>query len=59
MFQEDEGVLSDGYWAEFFLLKPDKLSLQRRLEALSADDLLHFQVCELNVWPWTTLTVIA
>ncbi|MCJ1381536.1 hypothetical protein MMC17_004647 [Xylographa soralifera] len=40
---EDDHSHSEGFWSEFFLLRPDKASLQRRLEAVSADDLLHFQ----------------
>ena len=40
--QEDQEH-SEGYWAEFFLLKPDRKTLNARLEALTADDLLHFQ----------------
>jgi hypothetical protein len=44
-WQEDEEVeKSDGFWEEFFLLKPDRLSLKKILDDLSADDLLHFQV---------------
>ncbi|KAI9697298.1 MAG: hypothetical protein M1836_004862 [Candelina mexicana] len=33
----------EGFWQEFFLLKPDKTSLRRVLADLRADDLLHFQ----------------
>ncbi|MCJ1315581.1 hypothetical protein MMC15_000901 [Xylographa vitiligo] len=40
---EEDHSHSEGFWSEFFLLRPDKASLQRRLEAVSADDLLHFQ----------------
>ncbi|KAI9717069.1 MAG: hypothetical protein M1812_005004 [Candelaria pacifica] len=41
----DEGdtETSDGFWQEFFLLRPDKASLRRLLADLSADDLLRFQ----------------
>lgn len=43
--QDDEDVAySDGFWGEFFLLRPDKTGLQRRLDELTADDLLHLQV---------------
>ncbi|KAL8945700.1 MAG: hypothetical protein Q9222_007800, partial [Ikaeria aurantiellina] len=35
--------LADGFWREFFLLRPDKASLRRRLDSLSVDDLLHIQ----------------
>ncbi|KAL8955859.1 MAG: hypothetical protein Q9193_006434 [Seirophora villosa] len=41
--EEDQIPLSDGFWQEFFLLRPDKSSLQRRLDSFSADDLLHIQ----------------
>lgn len=34
---------SEGFWKEFFLLRPDKPSLQRRLETIDADDLLQIQ----------------
>ncbi len=34
----------EGYWRELFLLKPDKATLQKILNQLSADDLLHLQV---------------
>ncbi|KAI4130019.1 MAG: hypothetical protein LQ338_001953 [Usnochroma carphineum] len=33
----------DGFWQEFFLLRPDKTSLRRRLNRLDADDLLRIQ----------------
>lgn len=42
--EEDQIPLSDGFWQEFFLLRADKSSLQRRLDSFSADDLLHIQV---------------
>ncbi|KAI4117452.1 MAG: hypothetical protein LQ345_002317 [Seirophora villosa] len=42
--EEDQIPLSDGFWQEFFLLRPDKSSLQRRLDSFSADDLLHIQI---------------
>lgn len=42
--QDDEDYAdSDGFWGEFFLLKPDKSALERRLEAITTDDLLHIQ----------------
>ena len=42
--QDDEGYAdADGFWGEFFLLNPDKASLQRRLEALTTEDLLQLQ----------------
>ncbi|KAL8706895.1 MAG: hypothetical protein Q9225_007896, partial [Loekoesia sp. 1 TL-2023] len=37
---------SDGFWREFFLLKPDKASLRRRLDGINADDLLQIQVVD-------------
>ncbi|KAL8992387.1 MAG: hypothetical protein Q9188_007600, partial [Gyalolechia gomerana] len=46
LFQTDgneSAELSDGFWKEFFLLRPDKSSLQRRLEKIDADDLLQIQ----------------
>jgi hypothetical protein len=36
--------LAEGYWSEFFLLKPDKPSFQKKLDSVDAEDLLHFQV---------------
>ena len=45
--QEDENLAdSDGFWREFFLLKPDKLRLKQRLNDLQPDDVLHLQVCQ-------------
>ncbi|KAL8710731.1 MAG: hypothetical protein Q9220_004749 [cf. Caloplaca sp. 1 TL-2023] len=41
--EEYEFSLGDGFWREFFLLRPDKASLRRRLNSLSVDDLLHIQ----------------
>ncbi len=47
--QEDEDLAySDGFWGEFFLLRPDKAGLQQRLDELTADDLLHLQVSILD-----------
>ncbi|TAQ90089.1 hypothetical protein B7494_g1605 [Chlorociboria aeruginascens] len=40
---EDDNEKSEGFWKEFFLLKPDKATLQRILLQLSPDDLLHLQ----------------
>lgn len=43
--QDDEDLAdSNGFWREFFLLRPDKSGLQQLLESLHADDLLHLQV---------------
>ncbi|KAI9868281.1 MAG: hypothetical protein M1830_005662, partial [Pleopsidium flavum] len=41
--REEEHVKPEGFWREFFLLPPDKASLLRILEELSADELLHYQ----------------
>ncbi|KAM0806194.1 hypothetical protein BDR22DRAFT_827971 [Usnea florida] len=42
--QEDEDLAySDAFWGEFFLLRPDKAGLERRLNGLTTDDLLHLQ----------------
>ena len=47
--QEDEDLaFSDGFWGEFFLLRPDKAGLQQRLDELITDDLLHLQVSILG-----------
>ena len=47
--QDDEDLAySDGFWGEFFLLRPDRAGLQRRLDELTADDLLHLQVSTLE-----------
>lgn len=45
LFREDEEDydLSEGFWQEFFLLRPDAASLKRILGYLGADDLLHLQ----------------
>lgn len=43
--QDDEDhEKTEGYWREFFLLKPDKATLQQLIQDLSPDDLLHLQV---------------
>lgn len=42
--EESEEEKSEGFWREFFLLKPDKASLQRTLNETDANDLLHIQV---------------
>jgi hypothetical protein len=43
---EDTGdaVPSEGFWREFFLLKPDKQRLYDILEPMTAFDLMHMQV---------------
>ncbi|OCK88623.1 DUF1741-domain-containing protein [Cenococcum geophilum 1.58] len=45
LFREDEEDydLSEGFWQEFFLLRPDAANLKRILGYLGADDLLHLQ----------------
>ncbi|TVY73372.1 UPF0668 protein-like [Lachnellula suecica] len=40
---EDDNEKSEGFWREFFLLRPDKATLQRILDELSPNDLLHLQ----------------
>ncbi|EOD48884.1 hypothetical protein GTA08_BOTSDO07757 [Neofusicoccum parvum] len=40
----DDHEHSEGFWQEFFLLKPDPPSLRRVLQSLSADAMLHLQV---------------
>ena len=35
--------LSDGFWKEFFLLRPNHAKLQRRLDQISPAELIHFQ----------------
>ena len=42
--QDDEdSVDAKGFWEEFFLLRPDRPRLERQLDRLTADDLLHLQ----------------
>src|SRR4051794_37347018 len=41
---EDDNEKSEGFWKEFFLLKPDKPTLHKILSGLSPDDLVHLQV---------------
>ncbi|KAF2732028.1 DUF1741-domain-containing protein [Polyplosphaeria fusca] len=43
LFREDEDDvdLSEGFWEEFFLLRPDFAGLRRLLRSLGPDDLLH------------------
>ena len=40
---DDRPADSDGFWEEFFLLRPDKVRLEERLEGLRTDDTLHLQ----------------
>ena len=45
LFAEDEETEKpEGFWQEFFLLRPDPASLRKMLDDLTAEDLLHFQV---------------
>lgn len=46
--EEEDSAISDGFWREFFILKPDRSRLQGKLENLSATDLLHLQVLRQN-----------
>ncbi|KAK5451645.1 hypothetical protein LTS15_007905 [Exophiala xenobiotica] len=39
----EDAVPTEGYWREFFLLKPDKQRLYNILEPMTAFDLLHMQ----------------
>lgn len=45
---EDETLPSEGFWRELFLLKPDKRRLSDILDPLTANDLLHIQVCRIR-----------
>ena len=41
---DDEDVdLSDGFWEEFFLLRPEHAALKRTLRDVAPDDMLHLQ----------------
>ncbi|KAM7208176.1 protein of unknown function (DUF1741) domain containing protein [Naviculisporaceae sp. PSN 640] len=41
----DDGTeKSEGFWREFFLLKPDRASLRQILDEIRPDDLLHFEL---------------
>ena len=41
---QEDVALSDGFWREFFLLKPDTRRLRIKIERLSADQMLLLQV---------------
>lgn len=45
LFKQDDDDLpySDGFWGEFFLLRPDRAGLERRLDGLNTYDLLQLQ----------------
>jgi hypothetical protein len=40
----EDAVPSEGFWREFFLLRPDKQRLYEILEPLNAFDMMHMQV---------------
>lgn len=40
----EDAIPSEGFWSEFFLLKPDKQRLYDILEPMTAFDLLHMHV---------------
>ncbi|KAL9032550.1 MAG: hypothetical protein Q9180_006437, partial [Flavoplaca navasiana] len=40
---DPEHEFDNGFWKEFFLLRPDKSNLRRRLENVNVDDLLRIQ----------------
>lgn len=42
---EEDLEKTEGFWLEFFLLKPNKGELQRILGELKVTDLLHIPVC--------------
>lgn len=57
--QDDEDLAySDAFWGEFFLLRPDKVGLERRLNGLTTDDLLHLQVSVSDIKSLLKLTIV-
>jgi hypothetical protein len=40
---DNDGHHSEGFWREFFLLRPDRPSLRRLFDQLSPADLLHLE----------------
>lgn len=40
---DSSGQHSEGFWREFFLLRPDRPSLRRTFDQLSPADLLHLE----------------
>ncbi|KAK0705642.1 hypothetical protein B0H67DRAFT_604399 [Lasiosphaeris hirsuta] len=45
LFKDDEDTeKSEGFWREFFLLKPDRPALHRILEDIGPDDLVHLDL---------------
>lgn len=39
----DEGEKSEGFWKEFFLLRPDRPALRQLLDEIGPNDLLHLE----------------
>ena len=44
---EESFIPSEGFWREFFLLRPDKAGLIKVLDSISPEGLLHLQVCHV------------
>ncbi|CAK7234635.1 hypothetical protein SBRCBS47491_009017 [Sporothrix bragantina] len=44
LFDHPDHLPNDGFWAEFFLLRPDRRALRERLHDLTAGDLLSLEV---------------
>lgn len=42
--QGEDQALTDGFWRELFLLRPEDAALHRLLDGLSPDALLHHEV---------------
>jgi hypothetical protein len=42
---------SEGFWREFFLLKPDKQRLFEIIQPMTAGELLHIHACALSQRP--------
>ncbi|CAK7236401.1 hypothetical protein SCUCBS95973_009595 [Sporothrix curviconia] len=40
LFEHPDHLPNDGFWAEFFLLRPDRRALRERLDALTTSDIL-------------------
>jgi hypothetical protein len=40
---EEDAELSDGFWQEFFLHRPDSTGLKRVLDSIPPDEMLHMQ----------------
>lgn len=41
---EEDSERSEGFWREFFLLKPDQATLRTILDGLGPGDLLHIEL---------------